>query len=166
MINIFHIVLCISIPLCFTAFFTIYSYRKLSQNPLINLSKFALVTFELSRAFYFVAFGILIVAFILGIILYDVGGEQTRRIVASSRSENYNSASLILSDWSNVLLPIIFVSIFVALFSLGYIGKLVLNTFPTDGKPGKEFSGFRFTFFLMTISLMIPPLLFASLLLI
>jgi hypothetical protein len=133
---------------------------------LVSISTAALRLFEFSRGLYFFSFGSLIAAFILAIILYGVSGEQTRRIVASAHPENYNAASLILSDWSNFLLPITFISLFVALFSLGYIGKRVLNTFPTDGQPGKAFSAFRFTFFLMAVSLIVPPLLFASLLLI
>lgn len=166
MINSFHIIPCILLPLIVSVLFTISSHRTLRTNPLVNISMRALLVFQLSRALYIFTFGILIAALILGMILFGEGGERTRQVIALAPPENYNAASLILAGWSNILLPLIFSSIFIALISLGYIGKQVLNRFPVDGKPGREFSGFRFTFFLMAISLMLPPLVFASLLLI
>jgi hypothetical protein len=164
MITAFHIALCLGIPVLASVSFYSWSRRKLSTNPMISISQKALQVFLLSRLIFHSAFGILIVTFLFAIIHYGMSGEETRLVIATSPTYA-NFAITILSSWSNVILPVLFASIFVSLFALGTIGKNALRLMPQEGKPGAEFSGFRFTFLLMAMSLILPPLVFGSLLL-
>jgi hypothetical protein len=131
---------------------------------MISISQSALNVFLLSRLVFHLGFGMLIVTFLFAIVAYGLSGEETRLMIATA-PEAANVPTLILSSWSNVILPMLFLSIFIALGALGVIGKKALQLMPREGKPGVEFSGFRFTFLMMSMSLIMPPLVFGSLLL-
>ena len=133
---------------------------------MIIISPKPLNVFLISRLIYWVGFGILTVAFLLAIIQSGSGGEQTRGLIARSANTGDRTANFILSDMSNYLLPLIFISLFIAVIALGLIGRKVVTLLPEEEKPGIEFSRFRFTFVLLALSLIFPPLLFGSLLLI
>jgi hypothetical protein len=133
---------------------------------MINISIRSLTIFLISRLIYWIGFGILIAAFLLAVIQSGSGGEQTRGLIARAVATGDGTAKFILSDLSNYLLPLIFASLFVAVIALGMIGRKVVILLPEDGKPGIEFSRFRFTFVIMALSLIFPPLLFGSLLLV
>lgn len=156
--------LCIGIPILASVMFAFWSKRHLEAKPMIAMSAKPLNVFLISRLVFHIAFGILIVTFLFAIIHFGLTGEETRLIIATSPSAA-NVPTMILSRWGNVLIPTVFASIFVALFTLGMIGKNVLRLMPSDAKPGVEFSGFRFTFLMMAMSLIVPPLVFGSLLL-
>jgi hypothetical protein len=160
----FYITLCVGIPALAAILFAFWSNAHLQKKPMIAMSATALKVFLITRLVFHIAFGILIVTFLFAIIHFGMTGEETRLLIATSPAAS-NVPTLILSGWSNVLLPVLFAAIFVALFSLGVIGKKALQLLPSDAKPGVEFSGFRFTFLMMAMSLIIPPLIFGSLLL-
>ncbi len=164
MTDFLHLLICVGIPVVASLVFMVWSRRNLQKRPMIAMSVTPLNVFIYSRLVFHIGFGILIATFLFAIVHFDLTGEQTRLIIATTPTAA-NIPTRILSGWSNVLLPLIFLSIFVSLFSLGVIGKRVLALFPTEGKPGVEFSGFRFTFLMMAMSLINPPLIFGSLLL-
>lgn len=164
MITLLNISMCVGIPVLASALFLFWSRKRFLENPMVTISPSALNIFLVSRLVFHIAFGVLIVTFLFAIIHYGMSGEETRLIIATSPVTT-NAATIILSSWSNVILPILFASIFVALFALGAIGKNALRLMPQEGKPGAEFSGFRFTFLMMAMSLILPPLVFGSLLL-
>jgi hypothetical protein len=159
-----HMALCVGVPVLASIFFAYWSRNQLEDKPMIVMSATALKVFLISRLLFHIAFGILIVTFLFAIFYFEMTGEQTRLIIATSPTAA-NVPTRILSGWSNVLLPVIFLTIFVSLFTLGVIGRRVIKLMPSDAKPGVEFSGFRFTFLMMAMSLIIPPLIFGSLLL-
>jgi hypothetical protein len=161
--NALHMALCVGVPVLASIFFAYWSRNNLEEKPMIVMSATALKVFLISRLLFHIAFGILIVTFLFAIVYFDMTGEQTRLLIATSPT-TANVPTQILSGWSNVLLPVIFLAIFVSLFTLGVIGRRVIKLMPTDAKPGVEFSGFRFTFLMMAMSLIIPPLIFGSLL--
>jgi len=161
-----YLLLCTILPIIIALFLSRVSAKRLQQNMMINISTKPLTIFLVSRLVYWIGFGILTAAFVLALVQSGSGGEQTRGLIASSAAAGDNTAKFILSDMSNYLLPLIFVSLFVAVFALGLIGRKVVTLLPEDGKPGIEFTRFRFTFVLMALSLIIPPLLFGSLLLV
>jgi hypothetical protein len=162
--DLLHLLICVGLPTFASVLFARWSYRQLAVKPMINTSPLALRVFTISRLLFHVAFGILIATFLFAIISFGMTGEETRLIIATSPTDA-NMPTRILSGWSNILLPIIFGAIFVSLSALGVIGRNVLRMMPPDGKPGAEFSGFRFTFLMMAMSLILPPLVFGSLLL-
>jgi hypothetical protein len=125
-----------------------------------------LTTFLISRLIYWIGFGILTAAFLLAIVQFGVNGQQTREMIAKSVQTPDGAANFLLSELSNYFLPIIFISLFIAVLALGIIGRKVVKMLPEEGKPGEEFTKFRFTFVLMALSLVFPPLAFGSLLLI
>lgn len=163
MTSVLHMALCVGAPVLASVLFMLWSRKRLLERPLVAMSTTALNVFLASRLMFHMGFGILIVTFLFAIVSFDMTGEETRLVIATSPTAS-NVPTLILSGWSNVLLPVIFLTIFVSLFTLGVIGKKVLDLMPGDGKPGVEFSGFRFTFLMMAMSLIIPPLVFGSLL--
>jgi hypothetical protein len=160
------LLICIFLPILLSSWLTIISARRLRNNAMVNISKNALNIFFLFRLMYWIGFGILICAFLLAIIQSGANGEQTRMIIARSLKTGDRTASLLLSEMSVYFLPIIFASLFIAVIALAVIGRKVVTLLPNDGKPGQEFSRFRFTFVMMACSLIIPPLAFGSLLLI
>ena len=133
---------------------------------MVTISENALNIFLIFRLLYWIGFGILFCAFSLAIIQSGANGEQTRSIIAHSVKTDDGTASFLLSEMSSYFLPVIFVSLFIAVIALAVIGRKVVTLLPADGKPGEEFSRFRFTFVLMACSLIAPPLFFGSLLLI
>lgn len=133
---------------------------------MINISIRSLNIFLISRFIYWIGFGILTAAFLLALIQSGSGGEKTRGLIARSINMGDQTANFILSDMSNYLLPLIFISLFIAVIALGMIGRKVVTLLPEDGRPDEKFTRFRFTFVVMALSLMIPPLLFGSLLLV
>ena len=165
MTTILEIILCIGVPIVASWLFLAWSKARLEAKPMIAASETPLKIFLWSRFVFHSAFGILIATFLYAIASYGLSGEQTRLIVATAPVTE-DLPIRILSDWSNIILPLLFLSIFIALFALGMIGKNVLRMMPQDGKPGVEFSGFRFTFLMMAMSLIMPPLVFGSLLLV
>jgi hypothetical protein len=163
--NTGYLLLCITLPIAVSLFLSRISANRLRQNTMMTISTRTLTIFLVSRMIYWIGFGILIAAFLLAILESGSGGEQTRSLIARSINTGDRTAEFILSDLSNYLLPIIFLSLFVAVFALGVIGRKVVVLLPEDGKPGIEFSRFRFTFVVLALSLIFPPLLFGSLLL-
>jgi hypothetical protein len=140
--------------------------KRLRNNNMVTISENALNIFLIFRLLYWIGFGILFCAFALAIIQSGANGEQTRTIIARSIKTDDGTAGFLLSEMSIYFLPAIFVSLFIAVIALAMIGRKVVTLLPHDGKPGQEFSRFRFTFVLMACSLIAPPLFFGSLLLI
>lgn len=164
MINYLHIILSIAISLVISFALSLYAYKRLRANPFFMYSLTTLRVFIFSRAVYYFVFILMICAFFWAIILFDVSGEQARLLIATAPKE-LNASTLILAEWGNWMLPVLFVTMFVSIFSLGQLGRLVLANIPEEGAPGKEYGVFRFTFFILALSLILPPLVFASLLL-
>ena len=160
-----YLLICILLPLLLSILMTIISSRHLRKNTLITISKGALNIFFIFRLIYWIGFGILICAFLLAIIQSGANGEQTRMIIARSVKTGDGTANFLLSEMSTYFLPIIFISLFIAVIALAVIGRKVVTLLPDDGKPAQEFSRFRFTFVMMASSLIAPPLAFGSLLL-
>lgn len=142
------------------------SKNNLNKHALIILSKKALTIFLIFRLIYWIGFGILICAFVLALLQTGSGGEQTRGIIARSLTTGDGTANFLLSQMSVYFLPVIFISLFISVIALGIIGRKVVTLLPQGSKPGQEFSRFRFTFVILACSLIAPPLLFGSLLLI
>jgi hypothetical protein len=163
-INYFDLAVCIAVPATFAVWFTMNTYKRLTTNHFFNRSLRALRTFLYSRAIYVFLLGMMTLAFLYGIIRFGKGGEETRHLIATAASRFQNTPTLILSGWSHVVLPFVFLTIFLAIGSLGYMGRLVLRDVPAGERPGGEYGGFRFTFFMLALSLMLPPLIFGSLL--
>lgn len=161
-----YLLICIFIPVIISGWLTRISKNNLSKNELIILSKKALTTFLIFRLIYWIGFGILICAFILALLQTGTGGEQTRGIIARSLTTGDGTANFLLSQMSIYFLPVIFISLFILVLALGIIGRKVVTLLPEGSKPGQEFSRFRFTFVILVCSLIAPPLLFGSLLLI
>ncbi len=159
------LLICILLPLSLSMWVTIVSLRRLRKNALISISKNALNVFLIFRLFYWIGFGILICAFLLAIIQSGANGEQTRMIIARSVKTGDGTANFLLAEMSTYFLPVIFVSLFIAVIALAVIGRKVVTLLPEDGKPSQEFTRFRFTFVMMACSLIAPPLAFGSLLL-
>ncbi|HEY6172736.1 MAG TPA: hypothetical protein VIX80_10800 [Candidatus Kapabacteria bacterium] len=164
MIDYTHVILSVAISLLIAVGLSLYSYKRLSANKFFSLSLTTLHVFIISRAAYYFVFTLMICAFFLAIIVFGVSGEQARLLIATAPKE-LNASTLILAEWGNWMLPVLFVTMFIAIFSLGQLGRLVLRSIPEEGAPGKEYGLFRFTFFLLALSLIVPPLVFASLLL-
>ena len=160
-----YLIICILIPFCLSLWLTILSSKRLRSNPLVTISKSALNVFFIFRLLYWIGFGILFCAFLLAIIQSGANGEQTRMIIARSVKTGDGTANFLLSEMSIYFLPIIFVSLFIAVIALAVIGRKVVTLLPDDGKPSQEFTKFRFTFVMMACSLIAPPLAFGSLLL-
>lgn len=156
--------LAIALSLLVSIGLSLYSYKRLITNKLFSLSVTTLRIFIISRAAYYFVFTLMICAFFLAIMVFGVSGEQARLLIATAPKE-LNASTLILSQWGNWMLPVLFVTMFISIFSLGQLGRLVLRSIPEEGAPGKEYSMFRFTFVILALSLIIPPLAFASLLL-
>jgi hypothetical protein len=160
-----YLLLCTGLPLIISLLLTRISINRLYRNPMITISPASLKIFLITRLIYWIGFGILTTAFLLAMIQSGTGGEQTRALIARSHGTTTDTAKFILSEMSNYILPVIFLSLFIAVIALGLIGRAVVRKLPKDEKPGIEFTHFRFTFVLMALSLIIPPLLFGSLLL-
>lgn len=156
--------LSIALSLLVSIGLSLYSYKRLITNKLFSLSVTTLRIFIISRAAYYFVFTLMICAFFLAIMVFGVSGEQARLLIATAPKE-LNASTLILAQWGNWMLPVLFVTMFISIFSLGQLGRLVLRSIPEEGAPGKEYSMFRFTFVILALSLIIPPLAFASLLL-
>ena len=161
-----YLLLCTLMPLTISLLLTRVSANLLRNNHMITISVRSLNIFLISRLIYWIGFGILTTAFLLALIQSGTGGEQTRGLIARSISTGDHTANFILSDMSNYLLPLIFISLFIAVIALGMIGRKVVTLLPEDTRPDEKFTRFRFTFVVMALSLMIPPLLFGSLLLV
>jgi hypothetical protein len=159
-------IVCTCIPTGIALFLSRISTRRLRANSLIGISRRPLTIFLVSRLIYWIGFGILTAAFLLAILQFGKSGQETRELIARSVQTSDGIANLFLSDMSNYLLPTIFASLFIAVIALAIIGRKVVTMLPQDKKPGEEFTRFRFTFVLMALSLIIPPLIFGSLLLI
>lgn len=128
-------------------------------------SRTPLLIFLYSRLIYWYIFAILISAFLIGMYQFSAGGNQTRQIIAYKSFGENNVPTFIVEKLSNIFLPLIFLTLFIAIIALGFIGKAVLKQMPESDKPDVRFTKFRFTFVLMTLSLILPPLAFGALLL-
>ncbi|MEP7235596.1 MAG: hypothetical protein ABI778_09895 [Ignavibacteriota bacterium] len=164
--NTGYLLICILLPAITAGSLSWISQKHLRSNPLINISVVSLNIFLISRLLYWIGFGILTAGFVLALIHSGTNGEQTRGLIATSSLSGDPTSKFILAELSNYLLPLIFLSLFIAVFALGMIGRKVVTLLPEDSKPGIEFSRFRFTFVLLALSLIIPPLIFGSLLLV
>jgi hypothetical protein len=152
------------VSLIYAVAHSLYTYKRLKVNRFFSLSLRSLGIFIISRGIYFFVFTLMICAFFLGIVVFGVSGEAARLLIATAPKE-LNASTLILAEWSNWMLPVLFLTIFTAIITLAQMGRLVLRTIPDEGAPAQEYGGFRFTFFMLALSLMMPPLIFASLLL-
>lgn len=164
MIDYTHVILSIALSLLIAVGLSLYSYKRLLANKFFSLSVTTLRIFIISRAVYYFVFTLMICAFFLAIMVFGVSGEHARLLIATAPIE-LNASTLILAEWGNWMLPVLFATMFISIFSLGQLGRLVLQNIPEEGAPGKEYGLFRFTFFLLALSLIVPPLIFASLLL-
>lgn len=160
-----HLALCFGLPLLFVYTINRYSFNKLKQISLTVSSPIPLQFFVYSRVLYWYVFGVLVTAFLLGMSLFSSGGNLTRSLIAFRTYGTDNVPTFIIEKLSNVLLPLIFVTLFISIISLGFIGRNVLKQIMENGSLDERFTRFRFTFFLMALSLIIPPLAFGSLLL-
>ena len=160
-----YLLICTVVPFALSLWLTRISSSRLRRNDMTNISLKVLNLFLIFRLIYWIGFGILIAAFLLAIIQSGGGGEQTRNLIAHSQVGGDRTANFLLSEMSNYFLPVIFISLFISVIALGIIGRKVVVLLPQDKKPGEEFTRFRFTFVLMALSLIIPPLIFGSLLL-
>ena len=160
-----HLVLCFGLPLLLVYAIHRYSFTRLKQIPLTAITQTSLQYFVYSRALYWYIFGVLITAFLLGMFLFSSGGNLTRSLIAFRTYGTDNVPTFIIEKLSNILLPLIFVTLFISIISLGFIGRTVLKQIMENGSLDERFTRFRFTFFLMALSLIIPPHAFGSLLL-
>jgi hypothetical protein len=158
--------ICTIIPALLSVILSRISAKRLRTNSLIGLSRQPLTIFLISRLIYWIGFGMLTAAFLLAILQFRTGGQAAREMIARSVRTPDGAANIILSEMSNFLLPVIFISLFIAVLALGIIGRKVITMLPQDKSPSEEFTRFRFTFVLMALSLIIPPLMFGSLLLV
>ena len=160
-----HLALCFGLPLLFVFPIHRTSFSRLKQISLTASSQIPLQFFVYSRVLYWYIFGVLTSAFLLGMFLFSSGGNLTRSLIAFRTYGTDNVPTFIIGKLSNVLLPLIFMSLFISIISLGFIGRKVLKQIMDKGSIDERFTRFRFTFFLMALSLIIPPLAFGSLLL-
>jgi hypothetical protein len=163
--GVIYFISCTFIPAIIAVFISRISAKRLHAHQLIGLSRGSLSLFLITRLIYWIGFGILICAFTLAIFQFGVSGQETRQRIAQNIQTSDGTANFLLSELSNYLLPIIFISLFIAVIALAIIGRKVVTMLPEGNRPGEEFTRFRFTFVLMALSLIIPPLVFGSLLL-
>ncbi len=164
--KIINLFLCIVLPGGISFWLSRISTHRLRKNAMVTISPKTLTVFIISRFIYWFGFGILIAAFLLAINQFGANGAQTRENISRGVVAGDGTANFLLSEMSNYFLPVIFASLFIAVIGLAIIGRKVVVLLPEDKKPGEEFTRFRFTFVLMALSLIIPPLIFGSLLLI
>ncbi len=160
-----YFTLCFGLTALIVAIVHFYSARRLQAISFVHEQQVALRTFLYARIVYWYIFAILITAFLLGMVLFSSDGNQTRQIIAYRSFGKDNVPTIIIEQMSNVFLPLIFATLFTSMIALAIIGRGVLRQMPTDAKPGEQFTRFRFTFVLMALSLVLPPLAFGSLLL-
>ena len=162
--QILQIVICFGLPSLLIYFIQRVSMSKLKANPFITESPRAFSVFSSARLLYWLIFGFMITAFLLAMILYGGDGNETRQMIAY-KSHSADIPTFVLEQATVIFLPLIFITLFTAMIALAVIGRSVLKQMPEEGKPGEVFTRFRFTFVLMALSLIIPPLAFGSLLL-
>ncbi len=160
-----HLALCFVVPLLLVFTINRYSFNRLKKISLAASSHILLQTFVYSRALYWYFFGVLISAFFLGMFLFSSGGNLTRSLIAFRTYGIDNVPTFIIEKLSTFLLPMIFITLFTSIASLGFLGQKVLKQIMKKGSLDERFTRFRFTFFMMALSLIIPPLAFGSLLL-
>jgi hypothetical protein len=163
--NIVHLLLCFLVTAIGVLALHRYSTLRLRSIQLISGSRTALSIFLYARLVYWYIFAVMITAFLLGMYLFSAGGNETRQIIAYKSAGPDNVPTFVVGQLSNVFLPLIFITLFISMISIGLIGRNVLKQMPEDGRPGETFTRFRFTFVLMTLSLILPPLAFGALLL-
>ncbi len=163
---IWEILITIALPFLLTGWFSVVEYRRLISGEYFSISPTLLRIFIIAQCVYIGIFFMMTVAFGLEIIQKNVSGEYARLLIASADTANPSFPALILAVWSTYYLPLIFASVFTAIIVLGYMGRLVLVKYASDGTPPKHLNKFRFIFFVLAMTLIMPPLIFASLLLI
>ena len=163
--NILHLLLCFVVTAIGVLLLHRYSGKRLRSIELIARSRTPLTIFLYSRLLYWYVFSVMIVAFLLGMYLFSAGGNQTRQIIAYKAAGENNVPTFVVGQLSNIFLPTIFITLFISMIAIGIIGRNVLRLMPEEGKPNEQFTRFRFTFVLMTLSLILPPLAFGALLL-
>lgn len=142
-----------------------YSSRNLRSILLIATQRTVLSIFLYARFIYWYIFAILISAFLLGMALFSSNGNATRDIIAYKSFGHDNVPTFVIEKMSAAFIPLIFITLFTALIALAIVGRGVLKQMPQDERPDERFTRFRFTFVLMALSLVLPPLAFGSLLL-
>lgn len=162
---ILHYLICFLLTAMIVAVAHIYSSRNLRSIVLISSQKTALTVFLYARIVYWYIFAVLISAFLLGMALFSSNGNLTREIIAYKTFGQDNVPTFVIEQMSTVFLPLIFLTLFTAMIALGIVGRGVLRQMPEDERPDERFTRFRFTFVLMALSLVLPPLAFGSLLL-
>jgi hypothetical protein len=161
--EIFQIILCFVIPAIIVFFIQRFSMSKLRPNEFILQTPKPFFVFSSARLLYWYIFAVMIMAFLLAMLLYSGNGNETRQMIAYKTTTG--APVFILEQASVIFLPLIFITLFTAMVALAVIGRSVLKQMPEEGKPTERFTRFRFTFVLMALSLIIPPLAFGSLLL-
>lgn len=161
--DVFYLISCFTIPAIIVYFIQRFSMSKLKGNEFIQQTPKPFFVFSASRLLYWYIFAVMIGAFLLAMALYQGNGNETRQMIAYKTTTG--APIFILEQASVIFLPLIFITLFTAMIALAIIGRSVLKQMPEEGKPTERFTRFRFTFVLMALSLIIPPLAFGSLLL-
>ncbi len=159
------LLLCFGVPALLVGLYNRFSYLKLKENLFIQRSPTWFKVFIYSRLIYWYIFAVMITAFLTAMVMFNANGNQTRQIIAYKHAGIENIPAFIIGGQiSTIFLPLIFITLFVAMVALGVIGKAVLKQMPEEGRLEERFTRFRFTFVLLSLSLVLPPLLFGSLL--
>lgn len=163
--QILHYLICFGFTAALVVAIHQFSSRKLAGIDLIRGQHTALTVFRFARLIYWYIFAILISAFLLGMALFSSNGNLTREIIAYKSFGKDNVPTLVIEQMSTVFLPLIFLTLFTSMIALAIVGRGVLRQMPEEGKPDERFTRFRFSFVVMALSLVLPPLAFGSLLL-
>ncbi|MBS1903155.1 MAG: hypothetical protein JSS75_05570 [Bacteroidetes bacterium] len=160
-----HYLICFVLTAALVVAAHVVSAKRLSTIEFLRSQPTTLRVFLYARIIYWYIFAILISAFLLGMSLFSTDGNLTRQIIAYRSFGKDNVPTLVIEQMSTVFLPLIFLTLFTSMIALAVLGRNVLRQMPTDEKPDERFTRFRFTFVLMALSLVLPPLAFGSLLL-
>ncbi len=156
--------LVILVPIAVTIPLSLRARRAMMSDELLGSSPRAVEAFILTRAVYWVSFGMISVAFALALIAMRQSGEATRTLIATGSPVLQGPYQVVISQWGVVLLPVVIVSILASIAALFFVGRAALKLMPEDEEPGINFRTARARFFFFGFSLMLPPLLFSTLL--
>jgi nitrogen fixation-related uncharacterized protein len=156
--------LVIAIPSAIAILLTLRTNRALGNERLIGqASPGAFRWLLISRAIYWIVFGMLITAFTFERIIHRTGGEATRAAIAHAHNPESEPFIQVINTWGIVLVPASLVTIFIALGALFWLGKKGLGQLSDEEFVGSEFKRARAHFFFIGFSLMLPPLFFSLL---
>jgi hypothetical protein len=156
--------LVVLIPTAFAGILTIRTRRRLQTDDLLGTpAPTAFMIFLISRAIYWIAFGMLITAFALALLISPGSGEATRLTIAFAKNPAIAPLVDVMSTWAVVLVPLSLISIFVSIGALFLIGRAALRSLPEEDYGTPRFKRALATFFFMGFSLMTPPLFFSLL---